>query len=197
MVDLQRKLRATKGLCMHAAYCLLFVLLIPSPALAEGAKLSSLWLPFINFCLYAVLLVYLYKRFGTSLVRQRSIEIRELVNRVAASLSDAENKRGLIQGRLTDVDAEKADLVKRYEEEGVAMSHAIAANAKRQSERIASDTARQIEAELQQAKKMLHNEAVQRATEIARTRIGSELSAEQDRLLRKSVIQDFVAQESS
>ena len=75
------------------------------------------------------------------------------------------------------------------------MSKAVAQNAKRQAERIAADTARQIEAELQQAKKMLHNEAVDKATEIARTRIGAELSAEQDRLLRKSVVQEFVVQE--
>ncbi|MCB0346650.1 MAG: ATP synthase F0 subunit B [Bdellovibrionales bacterium] len=193
--DLERIRGAAKQLCPQAALLALFVVMVPSTALAEGGELATLWLPLVNFTLYGILLTFLYKKYGANLVKQRSIEIKERINSVASQLADAENKLEGVQARLSDIDEEKAALSRRYEEEGVSMSKAVAQNAKRQAERIAADTARQIEAELQQAKKMLHNEAVDKATEIARTRIGAELSAEQDRLLRKSVVQEFVVQE--
>lgn len=189
------------GFCMHGA--LLFAaLLLGSPADALAAEaghhaapgLETLWLPFFNFTLYAVVLIYLYKKYGVALVRQRSVEIRERLNSAAGALADAQSKRELAQARLDEIDAEKAALVRRYEEEGAAMSRSIAANAKRQAERIAVDAARQVESELLQAQKQLHNEAVALAARLARGRLTGELSGEQDRLLRRSIVRDFVMQ---
>ncbi len=197
MFESERSRKAAKASCMHAAAAGLFVLMCPGLALAETGGLETLWLPIVNFTLYGILLVYLYRRYGASLVRQRSIEIKEQISKVATTLSEAEHQLETVQSRLSDIDEEKAELAKRYEEEGVAMSAAIAKNAKRQAERIAADTSRQIDAELQQAKKMLHNEAVDKAAAIARSKIGSDLSAEQDRLLRRSVVQEFIVKENS
>lgn len=196
MSSLKRSAGTTRNLCTQGGKLLLFVAALPSTALAESAGLETLWLPFFNFTLYAILLVWLYKRYGTGLVRQRALEIKEQVASAASALAEAERKLEVVQARLSEIDAEKALVVKRYEDEGAAMSRTIVANARKQAERIAADSKRQIDSELQQAKKMLRNEAVDRATEIARRRIGSELSPEQDRLLRKAVVQEFTSQEN-
>ncbi|MCB0358105.1 MAG: ATP synthase F0 subunit B [Bdellovibrionales bacterium] len=160
------------------------------------ATIDTLLHPAVNFILFAIAAVYLFGKYVRPLLVQRSIEVRDRLSEVQQLVAKAENELELLEVRLADIDGEKESMLQRYAAEGAGMEQSILDSAERQSERIATDTERQIENELQQAQRELRAEAVRLAAERARNRIRSELSADQDKALRRQVVRELMLQEN-
>lgn len=163
-------------------------------ALAEGGHsvgLSSLFWPATNFFIYVGLLTYFYRKHGTKALRARSVSIEEHVNRASASLADAEAKYQNSSERLQNIAAEKSELVEDYRLEGERMYQIILEQASENAARIARDSGRLIASELSRAEKEIKNQVLLTATERVRVRLSSELSAEDDKALRRRALESL------
>lgn len=150
---------------------------------------STLFWPGVNFALYLVLLVYLYRRYVPPLLKARSIQIASDLKKSAAELALAQEELALLNKRLQSIGQEKRELTERFEEEAKNFATLILEEAKDRAERLQQDTVRQIERELDRARKDIRREIIARAVVLARREIQGSLSVEEDRRLRRGLLQ--------
>lgn len=190
-------LRSTKVLRRLA---LLTVIALPQSVFAAEAAheahggghvdYSSLIFYAINFAMYLVVMSIIYRRKVAPLLEQRAIAVKQELERAALGLSRAEEDLAILQRRLKLIEGEKTELLEGYEREAKRMGDAVNEAAEIAARRIVSDTERQVESELSQARKTLRREAVLKAIELARKKVSSGFSAEDDRRLRNQVLRD-------
>ncbi len=154
----------------------------------HGVDFSTLLWPSVNFVLYLVILRYFYVKYVPSMLRARSVQVADELRRSASELSEAQDQVQLYSKRLKDISEEKKELLERYEVESVNFMKTLLEEAKNKAERLQKDTQRQIERELEIAKKELRIEAVARAAHLARRDVKGSLTQEEDRRIRRELL---------
>lgn len=153
--------------------------------------LSSLMWPSVNFVLFVVAAIFLYRKYAASLLRARSIQVEQELRRVAADLAAAVRELTTVRNRLVNIDHEKSEIIAHYRIEGQKMAEVIVSNAMKTADRMALDVGRHIEHELNQAKKETRRQILLLATKKAKGKLEKGLSANDDRRLREQVLRQL------
>lgn len=153
--------------------------------------LDTLFWPTANFSIYALIVIYLYRKHGTKMLRGRSAQIENHVNRASAALADAEAQFQNSNERLQAIDDEKSSFLETYREEGHRMAASVLQSARESAQRIDHDASRLIASEFSRTEKELRNHVVTVATEQVRERLTRELTAEDDKALRRRALESL------
>jgi len=173
---------------------LLANILIPEPAFAaggEGAGLSSLFFPLINFSIFSFILWRIYNKNIAGLLRARSASTKEELNNSANKLQSATSEFEGLRDRLNNIDIEKRELFARFDTEGANQSRQILESANRQTRRKASDAERQVEAERSRAEKGLRSLTLEKALRLAEAKFKKEHGLNEDAALREEALRSL------
>lgn len=162
---------------------------------AEGGEshspnYSSLIWYIVNFTMYAIVIRILFVKKGSPALEQRAAEVKKHVEKAALDLARAEENLSILQRRLKQIAVEKGELIESYEREAKQMGEAIIAQAHTAASRITADGRRQADTELSQAEKEIRHEVVAKAMNLAKQRLSSGLSAEDDQRLREQILRE-------
>lgn len=165
---------------------------------AHGSPgIDTLFYPAINFVIYMVAMFIIYKKLGAPALVKRHQLVKSELDRASIDLNQAERELETITQRLNTVDAMRSEIAAQYDAEGKRMSESIIRAAREQAERAAVDARRQMESEISQAKKQLQRESVRLASDLARKKLSNELLAEEDKRLRKGVVEQIARSNSA
>lgn len=153
--------------------------------------LSSLLWPAVNFILYVIAGIFLYRKYAAPLLRARSIQVEQELRKVVADLADAVRALTTVRNRLVNLDNEKLEIIAHYRNEGQKMAEVIVSNARKAADRMTIDVGRHIEHEFSQAKKETRRELLFLATKKAKEKLERGLSASDDRRLREQVLRQL------
>ncbi len=145
----------------------------------------------INFFLFLAVVVYLYNRLGRTAVRARSVQIRKELENAASVLSDAEQRYARHQDRLASIELERRTIVDHLRREGEESAQDVLRNAHRAAERVRTDALQRIEMEREEVERNIRADVIRRATQLAREKLSSRLSASEDKKLRREVRERF------
>lgn len=160
-----------------------------------GPDFSTLFLPGVNFAIYLVLLVYLYRRFVPPLLKARSVQIASDLKKASSELALAQEEMDTLKKRIQNIAEEKRDLTERFEDEAKSFATLILEEVKERAERLQKDTTRQIERELDRTRKEIRQEIISRAVILTRREIQASLAADEDRRLRRGLLQPSMFKE--
>jgi len=177
----------------------LFVIAVPLDAYAAGGGgdpvMTLVW-SIINFSLFFLIMLFIYKKNVARLVRARSARISEYLQRSKNALAEAEQEYGELKEKLNNIEGVKKDLFERYNEEGRKQSTLLIEGGNSSAVRIKSDAERQVETELSQESKKIRKEVVSTAVGKARKQL-SGLSEDEDKKLRADALNNFLNQEAA
>ena len=168
------------------------LIILASPLNAIAAGLETLTYPAINVTLYFCLILFIYKSFISKLIRQRAVEIKDKLQQTARALDAAKQELEVEKARILEIDDEKEQISKQYEQEALSMSQAIIDAAKKSAAQKDKDTELQVERELGAAQKVLRQKIAKNAAAQVRSRFQNELSDAKDQELRKEVVSNFL-----
>lgn len=150
--------------------------------------LASLKWFLINFGLYLCVMFVLYKKFVRALVRTRSIQVRQDLEKAAMAIANAQATLNKETSRFRGITVEEGQLVQQLESDGRADGESVVAAAMRARDRIGEDSQLQIEREAESARSNVRKEVVRRATEIVRRKLKAGLPVEDDAKLRRDAL---------
>lgn len=156
------------------------------------AGIESLVWPTINFAIYLALMSYLYKRFAGPALKARAVTFDEQFRRAERALEDAERELRGAQNRADQIEEEQAAIEARFGAEAQSLSRDIADAARRSIAQIEADVQRRIDSEKARAFEQLRHEAVARAARLAREKLRSGLSADDDYRLRHETLRGLI-----
>lgn len=154
----------------------------------HAAGIETLVWPAVNFALYVLLLAFLYRRFVDPALKARAASFDQQYRRAVVALEEAERELRQAQARFDGIAEEQAQIRARFDAEAVLLSKDILEAARRTAQQIEQDVSRRIESERAKVVDALRQEAVQRATTLARTRLERTLSEDDDFRLRHETL---------
>lgn len=176
--------------CWRAANMAAMLALLAMPVLAaeEGGAETWLGLPvsvwlWLNLILFWGAILYFLVPPVRSFLEQRRAEIHDSLVHAKEQRRDAQELKNSLEGRIDDLKREMNDLVKRAEQDGERERAAILAQAETERQRLVQQTEDEIELRMTQARQELTAHAAELASELARERLVSELSADERRRL--------------
>lgn len=153
--------------------------------------MTTLHYNIVNFLTYLAIGIFLYHKYGKPLLQARAKNIADELRDAELELAQARQAYETAQARLGSIDGEKQALHERLEDEGTKLSKLLIQQAEQTVERVQRDTAKQIEAELNQASQEIRQEVVRLASEQARAQLEETLSVDDDRRLRKAALESL------
>lgn len=142
-----------------------------------------------NSSAFFAIVIYLFSTKVNPLLRARRVHIEQQLDASAKHLRVAQAKKRDIEERIESLGREKIELIEAHEDEGRRMSAVIVHNAELAAERIREDAKRQIANEHAQLSKELHQQAITQAIAKARARLEHGFTADDDRKLRRAVVE--------
>jgi F0F1-type ATP synthase membrane subunit b/b' len=185
------------------------LLLLSAPAMALAAEnaadhgahapaeLSSLWWTTLNFLIFAFIMGRLYKKYGRPALLSRAATFEQHVKKAAQVLDDAERELRDVEERLQAILDEQREIRERLVREGTQVAAQIVAQAEQSALAVRSDVGRRIERELSAATADVREQVIARATEVARRKLASGLSEEDDSRLRQDAVRGLFSTTNS
>lgn len=154
--------------------------------------IDSLVWPTVNFAIYLAVMAHFYKKFAVPALKARAVNFDEQFRKAERALEDAERELRAAHNRFDQIDEEQAAIDARFGAEAQALSREILEAARRSIAQIENDVQRRIESEKVRAFEQLRNEAVARAAKVARDKLRSGLSPEDDYRLRHETLRGLI-----
>ena len=174
-----------------------FAISIDTAMAAEDAAhevgIDSLLSPAFNLTLYLIFLIFIYKKYLRTKVRDTAKNVADYIQRSAAHLAEAENAAAMVVKRKSRLDDEKQGIVLQYKKEGEIQKDRILMGAVEKSDAVASGVLMQAERELVQAKVAVQREIFKQALEVAGQKF-KEMPPEEDRKVRAGVLESMLSQ---
>ena len=167
----------------------LFVNVFLASAAAHAPGIETLLFPLINFLIFSSIFVWLYRRYGAPLLRQRRAEIEQMINKWTGQLGQLDRELADVNDQLSSFEAERARMLGEFEVEGDKIAAEIALSTRSAIEALERETKRRISREYGVAEDEIRSEVVRRGAASARKTLFADLSSEQDRRLREEVIE--------
>jgi F-type H+-transporting ATPase subunit b len=173
---------------MKSFIAALFVLLSPTLVLAAehgeaGAHAEGIptvvWYQFINFFLYAALMVFLFRKPVREYFKNRETAFKQSLIRAEQARRDAETKRRLIQERLEKLQSTTDTVLAQAKAEAEELKARILNDAAALSENLKVEARRTAELEVERAKNELREDLLNQSVVMARKML-SERIAETD-----------------
>ena len=161
---------------------------IASSSAHGSPTIANLQWPVVNASIYLIILIWIYKKHLRGLVANRADKVQGFLD-ASKQLVDKANEylKEVIKRRDT-LELERSKLIAEYEKEGERTSLQIIQNAYQQVKSQDEATERQIASELNQAQNEIRSEVVIKAIGLAKRRLQSEFSYEQDKQLRAQAL---------
>jgi F0F1-type ATP synthase membrane subunit b/b' len=161
------------------------------PAFAEHgehvAGIESLTIPAINFGVYLLLLVFIYKKYLRVHIKNAATATAEFIKRSAGQVAEAEQLMEVADKRKDRLEDEKVGIVLKYKKEGEIQKDRIIAKALEKAAAILDEVQGQIDKELAKAEAEVEQEVFQIALVGASDKF-KQMSEEQDKQLRSDVL---------
>ena len=199
ITDLSAARIAAAGAKCAAAVSILSAL--PAVALAAGhgaqahgpaPTIGSLIWPAVNFAIYLIVMVYLYRRLVRPALKVRAVDFEQRLRKAAQSFQEADREHSLLDERLREIEIEKQEIKDRLTKEGTQMAAQVLVAAEQSGAHMMQDVGRRIERELQKARAEVRQEVINRATAAARKQLEA-VSAADDLRLRQEAIRGVEA----
>lgn len=156
---------------------------------AGHASISEqLFWPCANFITYLFLLVYLYRKYGQRQLKARSVQIRQQLEKTSVALAAVQDELDVLERRLANIETEKASLRQAFVAEGRRLSEMALVQGRAAAERVLQDVEKQIQSEIQVARKQIRQRVVELATKKARAKLLSGSGVSDDRKLRRDAL---------
>ncbi|MCC6932891.1 MAG: ATP synthase F0 subunit B [Deltaproteobacteria bacterium] len=152
------------------------------------ATISSLFWPVLNAVIYVFVIIYLYRRYGRIAIKEHALKVTRHIESAARQLSEASSAFTRTKGRLDNIEVEREQVIKEYEDEGWRLAEEIKQQAVQNAQALKNAVKRQSAKELIQAQNELRQEVVAKALDLARKRFATELNNDDDRRLREQAI---------
>lgn len=169
-----------------------------SEALAAGAQahspapLSSLNWPAVNFTLFVLLMVYLYKKLAKPKILAHVVEVEQALQKTARVFEEADRELCAAQARLKSILDEQKEIEHRLATEGAQLAAEIMDSAEKSVVQIRGDIAKKITQKQRAASDEVRALVLKRATDLARKQLASGVSAEDDLKLRQEAIRNIL-----
>ena len=150
--------------------------------------LSSLIWPLFNFLIFVSIGVYIYRKHIRAALAGRSVTIEQHLRKAAQELAQVSQEHRFLVERLAAINDERDDILREFAIEGDKLAQATLLNAKKQAEILMRDAKARIASEFRLAEKDIQHELVLRAAKIARDKLRSGLSPDEDRRLREETL---------
>lgn len=158
----------------------------------KTADISSLLHPAVNFALYVVLLVFIYKKYLSSEIKSASKSVADHIQRSSLQISEAESEAAVVTKRKSRLDDEKHGIVLQYKKEGEIQKDRIIASAIKKSDAVVNGVFTQAERELEQAKVAIQKEVFRQVLKDAGEKFQNMPPAD-DRRVRRGVIEAMLS----
>lgn len=156
----------------------------PARASGGGEGEGGLFYPALNLLLLLAVLVYFARKPIQEFFAERRTGVQESLESAAALRDEAEARYAEWQRRLTDLDAELAEIRTRARERAEAEREKILRDAQASARRIREDAHTAVEHEIERARRALREEAADLAIELAGERLRAQVEdADRSRLL--------------
>jgi len=152
------------------------------------ATIATLAWPAVNFLIYFSLMVHFYKKYGRPALLSRAATFDQHIKKAAQVLEDAERDLRKAEERLQTISDEQTEIHERLVHEGTQVAAQIISQAEQSALGIRGDVGRRIERELSAATSDVREQVIARATELARKKLATTLSEEDDSRLRKDAV---------
>ena len=154
------------------------------------AGISTLFWPLVNTVLYlgAIIFLYKYKGRGRELLKKAAQQVKEQMAKAKSLIHEAEGIFSAAKQRRQAIEEEKQKILLDFKHEGERLVELLMQKAVDTEVSIKESLERQIANELLQAQKEIRIEVVREAMKITRRRLAQELTAEQDKQLRKDAL---------
>ena len=184
-----------KLLCI-VSFVLLPYFLAVGVATASGsseheAGIGSLLHPAVNFALYATLLVFIYKKYLRSKIKDAATNTASYIQRSLAQLTAAETDAASVAKRKSRLEDEKQGIVLQYQKEGEIQKDRIITGAIERSDVVVNGVFAQAERELAQAKIAVQREVFKQVLSDAGQRF-RDMPPEDDRKVRAGVMEAMI-----
>lgn len=168
-------------------------LALSAPALAaeagaHGPNWAELGSAIVNFLLYISIIVYFARKPIASFFASRRAQLTSTMDEAAARQAEATARVETLQAKLDGFDAERAALVSEYRELGEREASKMREAAQSQAAKIAEDAKVTAEVETRRALSDLERRMVDRAIELAREQLETQLGpAGQQALIERGI----------
>jgi F0F1-type ATP synthase membrane subunit b/b' len=169
----------------------LSALIVPriSAASEGGSVMGSLFFPIINFALFFGVLVYAYRKSIAGALRARQSSTERHLARAREELESASEEYFGCVEKLRGFEAEKVKIFEEVRHEGEEMARLLIAHAEADAKRIVEESVRRRESERKAVAADFRLEVIRRAMSEIRNKLSQKLSAEEDRRLRREVLE--------
>ncbi|MDR2337164.1 MAG: ATP synthase F0 subunit B [Deltaproteobacteria bacterium] len=154
----------------------------------QAVGIESLTIPAINFGVYLLLLIFVYKKYLRVHIQNSSKAIEKFMQRSAEQLAEAEQSAQAINKRKNRLEDEKIGIILKYKKEGEIQKDRILAKALQKSDKILAEVQTQIDKELAKAETEIEQEVFKIALAEASEKF-KQMSEEQDKQLRGNVLE--------
>jgi F0F1-type ATP synthase membrane subunit b/b' len=171
------------------------VFLMPESSMAATAAhhgeigIGTLFWPLVNFSIFAALLVYLFRKFGSPALKARAVTIEDHLRKSERELSEAIKEFNKAQQRLVAIEDERTAIFARFDEDAEIASKEIIASAEQSAKRVRDDLVIRLQNEFKQATNAVKAEMVEAAMSLAKEKLAVEFGVDDDRQLRKQALQ--------
>ena len=180
-------------LVSFVSLCLYFVgANIAEAAGAHKADISSLLHPVVNFSLYVALLVFIYKKYLSSQVKDAAKNVADHMQRSLEQITEAESEAAVVAKRTNRLTDEKEGIVLQYQKDGEIQKDRIIASAIEKSDAVVNGVFAQAERELEQAKVAIQKEVFRQVLKDAGQRF-KDMPPADDRKVRSGVIEAMLS----
>lgn len=180
-----------RGRKVAALVALLMVASAPAWAAeghGHGPNWAELGSAIVNFVIYVSLIVYFARKPVAAFFASRRAQLTATMDAAAARQAEATARVETLQAKLNRFDAERAALVAEYRELGEREAAKTLEAARTQATKIAADADVTIEVETRRALADLERRMVDRALELARKQLASQLGpAGQQALIERGI----------
>ena len=153
--------------------------------------ISSLLHPAVNFALYVALIVFIYKKYLRSEIKNASQSVADHMQRSLAQITEAEGEAAVVEKRKVRLEDEKAGIILQYKKEGEIQKERILVGAVEKSDAMVSGVLTQAERELAQAKIAVQKEVFRQVLADAGKRFEN-MPPEDDRKVRGGVMDSML-----
>lgn len=156
----------------------------------NAAGIGTLKLPVINFTIFAVLLVVLYKKYVAPLLEQNRLTTHQALEGSAAELRAVDAELETQKARFSAVDGEVREIQMKSEQEADSIVRLTLEQAEEAVRQAHVQMSNRIEREVQEGVMQVRKEIIAAATGLAREQLQSEFNDERDREFRVRVLDE-------
>lgn len=185
-----------KKMLLSVLFLLLFGLVKNADASSAGsheaARISSLVWPVINFCIYAFLMNFLYRKFGKPAIIARAVEFEQTLIKADSYLEEVEKEHRALQNRLKNIQIEEEEIRTRISNETEFEINSLVSAAEYAAKQTVGDVQRRIAQEITKVNAEVKFLVVTQAMKKAEEKLKSSLSKEQDYTLRQNTVRSLI-----